>query len=103
MVDFSFDEKMDEAMREIEANIRKEIENFSTNRHLKVEISIAWEDEEEFEHEGYYRTIANTTPHMAIGNSDLKPHVHRRKHHRLDYHIIGIQCRSLTHVFALQH
>lgn len=57
MVDFSFDEKMDEAMREIEANIRKEIENFSTNRHLKVEISIAWDDEEEFEHEGYYQTI----------------------------------------------
>lgn len=57
MVDFSFDEKMDEAMREIEANIRKEIENFSINRHLKVEISIAWDDEEEFEHEGYYQTI----------------------------------------------
>lgn len=57
VVDFNFDEKMDEAMREIEANIRKEIKNFSTNRHLKVEISIAWDDEEEFEHEGYYRTI----------------------------------------------
>lgn len=57
MVDFSFDEKMDEAMREIEANIRKEIENFSTNNHLKVEISIAWGNEEEYEHEGYYRTI----------------------------------------------
>ena len=57
MVDFSFDEKMDEAIREIEANIRKEIENFSINRHLKVEISIAWDDEEEFEHEGYYQTI----------------------------------------------
>lgn len=57
MVDFSFDEKMDEAMREIEANIRKEIENFSINNHLKVEISIAWGNEKEYEHEGYYRTI----------------------------------------------
>lgn len=27
------------------------------NHHLEVEISLAWDDEDEFEHEGYYHSI----------------------------------------------
>lgn len=27
------------------------------DHHLEVEISIAWDDEDEYEHEGYYHTI----------------------------------------------
>lgn len=27
------------------------------DHHLKIEISIAWDDEDEYEHEGYYYTI----------------------------------------------
>jgi hypothetical protein len=27
------------------------------NHHLEIEISITWDDEDEYEHEGYYHTI----------------------------------------------
>lgn len=27
------------------------------DHHLEIEISIAWDDEDEYEHEGYYHTI----------------------------------------------
>ena len=27
------------------------------DHHLKIEISIAWDDEDDYEHEGYYHTI----------------------------------------------
>ena len=27
------------------------------NHHLEIEISTAWDDEDEYEHEGYYHTI----------------------------------------------
>ena len=27
------------------------------NHHLEIEISIAWDDEDEFQHEGYYSSI----------------------------------------------
>lgn len=29
------------------------------DHHLEIEISIAWDDEDEYEHEGYYHTIDN--------------------------------------------
>ena len=38
----------------------KMIEEYEASRkdhHLEIEISIAWDDEDEFEHEGYYHTI----------------------------------------------
>ena len=41
-------------------DINSSIEGYMKTRkdhHLEVEISIAWDDEDEYEHEGYYHTI----------------------------------------------
>ena len=41
-------------------DINLSIEEYMKTRkdhHLEVEISIAWDDEDEYEHEGYYHTI----------------------------------------------
>lgn len=41
-------------------DINSSIEEYIKTRkdhHLEVEISIAWDDEDEYEHEGYYHTI----------------------------------------------
>lgn len=40
--------------------INASIEEYIKSReghHLEIEISIAWDDEDEYEHEGYYHTI----------------------------------------------
>ena len=41
-------------------DINSSIEEYMKTRkdhHLEIEISIAWDDEDEYEHEGYYHTI----------------------------------------------
>ena len=41
-------------------DINSSIEEYMKSRkdhHLEIEISIAWDDEDEYEHEGYYHTI----------------------------------------------
>lgn len=37
--------------------IDKEIEEYVKNHHLQFEISVAWNDDDEFEHEGYYDNV----------------------------------------------
>lgn len=32
-------------------------EEYNKDRHLQFEISIAWDDDDEFEHEGYYNSV----------------------------------------------
>ena len=32
-------------------------EEYKENHHLQFEISIAWDDDVEFEHEGYYHSV----------------------------------------------
>ena len=32
-------------------------EEYKENHHLQFEISIAWDDDDEFEHEGYYDSV----------------------------------------------
>ena len=32
-------------------------EEYKENRHLQFEISIVWDDDDEFEHEGYYNSV----------------------------------------------
>ena len=33
------------------------VEGRKKNHHLQFEISIAWDDDDEFEHEGYYNSV----------------------------------------------
>ena len=35
----------------------KMIEEYEKNHHLQFEILIAWDDDDEFEHEGYYDNV----------------------------------------------
>lgn len=37
--------------------IKDTVEDFVKNHHLQFEISIAWDDDDEFEHEGYYDNV----------------------------------------------
>lgn len=37
--------------------ITEGITEYMKNHHLRFEISIAWDDEDEFEHEGYYDSV----------------------------------------------
>ena len=44
-------------------DINSSIEEYIKSRkdhHLEIEISIAWDDEDEYEHEGYYHTFDET-------------------------------------------
>lgn len=34
-----------------------QFEENSKDRHLQFEISLAWDDDDEFEHEGYYNSV----------------------------------------------
>lgn len=34
-----------------------QFEEYKENHHLQFEISIAWDDDDEFEHEGYYNSV----------------------------------------------
>ena len=50
-------------IRPMEVSMDNFMENYNKwletrkNHHLEVEISLAWDDEDEYEHEGYYHTI----------------------------------------------
>ena len=51
---------MEEVRQALWDDINSSIEEYIKTRkdhHLEIEISIAWDDEDEFEHEGYYHTI----------------------------------------------
>ena len=48
-----------ELFHKFEQDICDSVMNYAKNRHLQVEISIAWDDEDEFEHEGYYDSVDN--------------------------------------------
>ena len=37
--------------------VKNTVEDFVDNHHLCFEISIAWDDDDEFEHEGYYDNV----------------------------------------------
>lgn len=37
--------------------VKNTVEDFVENHHLQFEISIAWDDDDEFEHEGYYDNV----------------------------------------------
>ena len=37
--------------------VKATAEEFVNNHHLHFEISIAWDDDDEFEHEGYYDNV----------------------------------------------
>lgn len=50
----------EEVQQAFQDDINSSIEEYIKTRkdhHLKIEISIAWDDENEYEHEGYYHTI----------------------------------------------
>ena len=37
--------------------VNNTVEEFFKNHHLRFEISVAWDDDDEFEHEGYYDNV----------------------------------------------
>ena len=37
--------------------VKDTVEDFGKNHHLCFEISIAWDDDDGFEHEGYYNSV----------------------------------------------
>ena len=37
--------------------VKNTVEEFVKNHHLQFEILIAWDDDDEFEHEGYYDNV----------------------------------------------
>ena len=47
----------DKAYEEFCDYVKDTIEDFVENHHLCFEISIAWDDDDEFEHEGYYNSV----------------------------------------------
>ena len=53
---------LEEALNKIQKSLEEDIYNavmdYVKNHHLKFEISIAWDDDDdEFEHEGYYNSV----------------------------------------------
>ena len=53
--------KLEEAINKIQESLEEDIYDgimdYIKNHHLKFEISIAWDDDDEFEHEGYYNSV----------------------------------------------
>lgn len=47
----------DKAYEEFCDYVKETVEDFIENHHLQFEISIAWDDDDEFEHEGYYDSV----------------------------------------------
>ena len=47
----------DKAYEEFCDYVKDTIEDFVKNHHLQFEIRIAWDDDDEFEHEGYYNSV----------------------------------------------
>ena len=52
---------LEEAINKIQQSLEEDIYNgimdYIKNHHLKFEISIVWDDDDEFEHEGYYNSV----------------------------------------------
>ena len=48
---------VDKAYEEFCDYVKDTAEEFVKNHHLQFEISIAWDDDDEFEHEGYYNSV----------------------------------------------
>lgn len=52
---------LEEAINKIQKSLEEDIYNgimdYIKNHHLKFEISIAWDDDDKFEHEGYYNSV----------------------------------------------
>ena len=48
---------IDKAYDEFCDYVKATAEEFVENHHLQFEISIAWDDDDEFEHEGYYDNV----------------------------------------------
>ena len=48
---------VDKAYEEFCDYVKNTVEEFVENHHLQFEISIAWDDDDEFEHEGYYNNV----------------------------------------------
>ena len=47
----------DKAYEEFCGYVKETVEEFAKNHRLQFEISIAWDDDDEFEHEGYYDNV----------------------------------------------
>lgn len=50
-------EAVDEIYESFEEDIYNGVMDYVKNHHLQFEISIAWDDDDEFEHEGYYDSV----------------------------------------------
>ena len=51
------EEKSNDHIEEFCDYVKDTVEDFGKNHHLCFEISIAWDDDDGFEHEGYYNSV----------------------------------------------
>ena len=56
----TLEEAIDKMYESLEEDIYNAAMDYVKNHHLKFEISIAWDDDDEFEHEGYYNSVDDT-------------------------------------------
>ena len=47
----------EKACEEFCSYVKNAVKDYFKNHHLCFEISIAWDDDDEFEHEGYYNSV----------------------------------------------
>ena len=47
-------EATDKMYKYLEKDVYNSIVDYVKNHHLRFELSVAWDDDDEFEHEGYY-------------------------------------------------
>ena len=45
---------VDKIYESLEKDVYNSIMDYVKNHHLRFELSVAWDDDDEFEHEGYY-------------------------------------------------
>ena len=48
---------LEKARKEFCNYVENAVKDYFKNHHLRFEISIAWDDDDEFEHEGYYNSV----------------------------------------------
>lgn len=53
----TLEELVDKINEPLEEDIHNEVMDYVKNHHLNFEILIAWDDDDEFEHEGYYNSV----------------------------------------------
>ena len=53
----TLEETINKIQESLEEDIYNAVMGYVKNHHLKFEISIAWDDDDEFEHEGYYHSV----------------------------------------------